>query len=250
MFEYKIQSAGSTKIGESHILNGKPCQDIICSASENNIYAIALCDGAGSCEKSELAAQIVSQKAVYYFTSKFDSMYANIKSGKEFQVKDELIFDIQNLLDESKLDKNDGCCTLLVAAISIDGRWMIAHIGDGYIHAMEESEVKVLSYPENGHFINETYYINAENAVNHLRLSHGATSSNKFGFLLTSDGCGDALYNQDLKEPVSAVKTMFNWLELGESDIVNRAIGRALEEHFSTRSDDDLSINMIIATKL
>ena len=59
-----------------------------------------------------------------------------------------------------------------------------------YIFAPDE----VLSYPENGMYANETYFFSGPHAAEHLRVRKGFDSG-ATAVLLTSDGCGDSLYD-------------------------------------------------------
>ena len=103
-----------------------------------------------------------------------------------------------------------------------------------------------MSYPENGEYRYETFFINESEAraVQHLRISCGVLQS-ETAFLLTSDGCEDLLCQWDTQQPAPAAEAMCGWLEDHDEEIVKAALQKDLAERFSQRSEDDLSIALL-----
>ena len=107
-----------------------------------------------------------------------------------------------------------------------------------------EGSTEVFSPPENGVYQNETYFITAEDAADHLRLRRG-TLPPAGAVLLMSDGMAESLYQRTTGVPASACKRMAQWLLEGEEETVSQALADNMEHIFSQRSGDDLSLVLL-----
>lgn len=224
--------------GQAHVLEGLPCQDCTAGTAAEGVTVAVLCDGAGSCPRSEAAAACVCRWAMEFLPRNFAALW-------EMEVKlcAALLAERgRGALEEAGL--GGVLCTMLLFACREDGRWLAAHIGDGYIFLREGGAVRVLSYPENGAFSNETFFLCEPDAEEHLRVYRG-TAKGAMQALLTSDGCGESLYDLELRMPAPAVEVMCGWLDSYDGETVSRALARQLEELFSAQSDDDLSIALL-----
>lgn len=228
--------AAATRQGMSHRFRNTPCQDEACTGQNEHCVVAAVCDGAGSCPHSELAARALCRWIVAWLPDHFDELYA-LSDGA---LADRVLEAGLPQLDRTGLPREECSCTLVCAARHRDGRLLIVHIGDGFVFSAQE----VLSYPENGLFAEETYFFNAPGAAAHLRVvrrvEHEPTA-----LLLTSDGCGDALYDAKNKCPVAAVTKLCRGIATHTSEEVTAALERNLEVVFSRESDDDLSLAML-----
>lgn len=79
--------------------------------------------------------------------------------------------------------------TLLAVAIDLEkGKYALLHLGDGCAVSVPTSgEPVLISQPENGPSLNQTWLTTSENAVSHFRIRFG-TLENKKRILLLSDG--------------------------------------------------------------
>lgn len=233
-----MRYAAAYACGQSHLLENLPCQDFAAGKTAGRVSVAALCDGAGSCPQSELAAQCVCAWALEALASEFDALY----EAEADALADLLVGGGQAALREKGLE--NVLCTMLAVACHEDGRWLAAHIGDGYIFVGEEDSQRVLSYPENGMFANETFFLCEADARSHMRTYRGQTPG-RFSALLTSDGCGDSLYDTERRAPAPAVEVLMGWLADHDGEAVSRALEHQLNELFSARSDDDLSLALL-----
>ena len=64
-------------------------------------------------------------------------------------------------------------------------------------------------------------------------------------FLITSDGCGNLLYNVNKNEVSSNSLELMNWNASGESENADQELLELLEESFRPLTNDDLSIILI-----
>lgn len=233
-----VRYAAAAARGQQHLLEGRPCQDFAAGRAAGRAAAVCLCDGAGSCPHSERAAECVCDWALRLLPACFDELYG----VSEDELADILVAGGQAALQEAGLP--DGLCTMLLMACHEDGRWMAAHIGDGYIFVEERGASRVLSYPENGSFANETFFLCEAGAREHLRVYRGRAEA-RFAALLTSDGCGGALYDLGKKAPAPAVPVLCGWLADHDGAAVSLAVEAQLTELFSVESDDDLSMALL-----
>lgn len=79
--------------------------------------------------------------------------------------------------------------TLLAAAIDLErGKYALLHLGDGCaVGVPSTGEPILISQPENGPSLNQTWLTTSENAVSHFRVRFGSLE-NKKRILLLSDG--------------------------------------------------------------
>ena len=73
--DYRV--AGTYVTGKSHIKKDKPCQDRIYSKSLNRVTVVSLADGAGSCSRSEVGAEIVTQYVADFICKNFENIFIN-----------------------------------------------------------------------------------------------------------------------------------------------------------------------------
>lgn len=238
--------AGASIIGSSHIKNGMPCQDFIHSLTRNDVTCIALADGAGSYQYSDIGAEISCIAVTEYLTMEFDRFL----TMTPLQIKRFIIHGIRTRIGRKasalKTFKAELSSTLLFVAIKGE-QYITGHIGDGVICGETDSSLVLLSAPENGEFANTTYFVTSRNYADHFRIYRGHI--NEFtSFFLMSDGAADALFHKKEHTFSSALKTFANWLDNHSSDEVNAAIKNNMETLFPKHTTDDCSI--IIAHKI
>ena len=231
-----MKTAVAVQCGTGPLMQNLPCQDSAVGTSEPPCAAIALCDGAGSREHSERAAQCLSKWAADWLPKAFDELY-NLPPDKLISC---ILQEGMAQLSKLNMTADECLCTFLAFARHEDGRWIAAHIGDGYILTPDT----VLSYPENGMYANETYFFSGPYAAQHLRVSKGYDSA-VTAVLLTSDGCGDALYDHSADCPAPAVRKLCAGLEIHTQLEAEQALACNLAEVFAGRSNDDLSLALL-----
>lgn len=226
--------------GVSHQLHGLPCQDRAGGSVGAALSVAVLCDGAGSCAQSELAAQLLVQWLPEYLQTHFDPLY--------FRQEDAacLVRDGQAALSALGLPLSECYCTLLFFAQYADGRWLCGHIGDGYIFLQENGESRVLSHPENGAHSYETYFLSGTDASGHLRLQRGHADA-PHTVLLTSDGGGESLFDRQTQTCAPAVDTLCRWAASPQhsDQAVTAALQKALHDQLAAHTDDDISVALL-----
>lgn len=174
--------AGSV-IGQSHVTSGDPCQDAFSiQTTDNGWISIVVCDGAGSALHGEEGAKVFSEK----FSEKLISISHIIDdSAPGAWINDSIvegILDIRNELRSKAnvVDLRDYHCTLLAVLIGPNGG-VAVHIGDGVIFGgvlnFKDDNTIILdskyfvSNPENGEYLNETYFVTESIWTKHLRIT-------------------------------------------------------------------------------
>lgn len=226
-------------IGEYHEKNHGALQDDISIYTDGYDFCIALSDGAGSVDNSEIASHAITNAVTKDFEMN-RPIWQTIN-------KDLLKQRILDLSIRAMKDKGmEAECTLLVSA-RVQDRMLFIHIGDGLMLNHHESSTDVISYPENGKYANETFFLSSKNALEHIRVQEKHINEFRDGvIILTSDGAEHLLYDFVNKKPAEAIEIMSGWFDENENDQV---IAEQLQESISTifreYTQDDISIVLI-----
>ncbi|MFN8303560.1 MAG: PP2C family serine/threonine-protein phosphatase [Saprospiraceae bacterium] len=236
----KWKIAGSSVIGLSHIKNNIPCQDHISILDNDDCFCISLADGAGSAKFAELGASIVTSKTCELILQYFDKFF--LDEAKE--VREKIIHVLRtNLGMQAKVKeavKRDFASTLLFVAVKGEN-FIAGHIGDGIIGYVKGNELITLSPPENGEYINETYFVTSNNYQRNLRLFKGEVQ-NINGFVLMSDGTCESLFDKANRSLAPVVKEIIEWLDENSIEVVTNALKSNLEEVIRNKTLDDCSL--------
>ena len=242
----QCKTAGAAVIGSSHTKNHKPCQDKVYSLFENNVTVCSLSDGAGSCSKSEIGADVCTKFIVSFLCEHFDETYKQ----NEDAISKLLVYRINEKLTqiaaELEISLIDLSSTLLFVAVKKD-KFIAGHIGDGLIGIFDESGSKMLSPPENGEYENQTYFVTSGNALEHFRIYKDNLESIT-GFILMSDGPYKSLFDRKTEQLTDANLSFFSWLadEKNSQEKVEEALKKALSNIIEAkRTSDDCSINLL-----
>jgi hypothetical protein len=252
--------------GDSHKFDGTPCQDATFTLVKNNIFSIAVADGAGSRTHSQYGAEVVVKEICNYISDNFHGIIQKIEQygKKEEEIKrakkevnGQIISHLQNkltkLAQEKEMEYNQLSSTLMFAS-RYDDIILIGHIGDGVIGGMfssdEPSMVRVLSEPDNGELENITYFVTDHDAASHLRITLIKDPQLK-GIVLMSDGPQSFFYRfNQLTPSTSKLFAAYNGRSMKD---YNLYLERLLEKRVSEKSTDDLSLaimyNEVIETE-
>lgn len=193
---------GASVIGESHVRRGRPNDDAIAIEQSGNWTAVVLSDGAGSAKRAREGSNLVAGA----FCSELLKI-ANLlnRSGPGPWLNDAVIngvLEVRRELAENagSYDLKDFHCTLVAVLISDRGGFIV-HIGDGTVLvgrkvALETIEYGVYSYPENGEYANETFFITEETWLKNIRIKPLGECE---WVILTTDGAAALLLDKDVK---------------------------------------------------
>lgn len=236
--EYKISFAAYT--GRHHRAMGLPCQDKVALDRREDVFCATLADGAGSRENSHLGATCVTEHISRVLSARFEDLWAMDPPA----LSNLLISECLEALGELEPPIYELASTLLFFSAHADGRYLSGHLGDGVQILVSEQVPRVFSPPENGAYQNETFFITAEDAAEHLRLRKGILTE-EGSLLLMSDGMAESLYQHSTGTPANGCRTIAAWLREGEENIISQALEQNMEKIFSAHSGDDLSLIVI-----
>ena len=172
-------------IGAQHSTSGLPCQDAcaVRFSSDREWLAAAVSDGAGSARYSDQGSRLVADT----FVSKLIELTGQL-AGKapgawiNDYVIEQVIRTREELRQLSKSDRlDDYHCTLVACLVGPNGGFLV-HIGDGVIvggNAQRRAADDVMdmglnlcvSPPENGEYVNETFFITEGSWIRHIRIT-------------------------------------------------------------------------------
>lgn len=233
--------------GRGHLSSNIPCQDKTYSMTGKDIWAIALADGAGTAKLSHFGAETVTKHICSELLEKFDAYYDD---SDGIAVKRQIIGGLTEKLRkkaiELECDLKDLASTLLFVAVK-DGRFIIAHIGDGVIGYLKNDDMKLGSAPTNGEFVNTTVFTTSSDAIVTMRLIKGAINEIE-GFVLMSDGTEVSLYDKRERKPAEILKKIMKTAMIVSSATVQEQLERSFQDVIVNTTTDDCSIVMLVKT--
>jgi serine/threonine protein phosphatase PrpC len=170
--------AGISSAGPSHIKADEPCQDAHAVNSLGEWLIGVVSDGAGSAPNSAEAAHLICNVLINELT---EIISGNTAPALEVLRNDDLIVATIDILRErvaalahekgEPLEKFDA--TIIGVLANSEGG-VFFHIGDGAGCAFSSSDaqINVLTYPENGEYPNQTYFLTEASYRSHLRVTH------------------------------------------------------------------------------
>lgn len=236
--EWKI--AGTFVTGISHEKQNIGCHDRFSYKKLNDITSISLADGAGSVKYPEIGADIASVYINNILSKNFDWIF--YASAEKAIYK--LTHPIRSLIGKQAKKKNstlrDFATTLIFASVK-DDKFIAGHIGDGILACLKKDEIQLMSPPDNGEFVNETYFITSNSYKMHFRIFKGNLDEID-GFVLMSDGTCESLFDKKNRKLAPVVLTLFEWLDNFPTEEVEKALKENFEKLIKKKTTDDCSI--------
>lgn len=220
------------------------CQDAVFGKSLNGVSCIALSDGAGSRRLSGTGARRTVQIVVNLVLENFDQIFDQVSQGDINAPKTQIVRSIKEELSTDHFarrgDLEEYACTLIFAAAK-ENRLLLGHLGDGMAFSIENGNGEVASWPENGEFANETFFVTANDAVERLRLSTEVLEAPR-SILLASDGAAVSLLKRADSTVAPAVAKLCEWTTSRARKEMNAVLKANLEGMFRDKTTDDCSI--------
>ena len=244
MTKWKI--ASSYVIGQGHINKSIPCQDrtfkLVNKSSKGNFYGLSLADGAGSCKHSDIGAEYITKKILYFLNSKF--LYISKKKNPNNYILNFIEKELNLLSYQKNILLKDLSSTLLFVVIK-NNKFIIGHIGDGVIGVLDKNnKLKTLSKPMNGEFSNSTFFTTSTYYKYRLRVIKGSIKES-VGFILMSDGTEESLYDKQKELLIDSNKTIIHWLDKNSEVKVEDGLYQNLKQVISKQTTDDCSIGIM-----
>ncbi len=197
--------------GKRHLEEGTSCQDYGCYGLSRGLFVGVVCDGAGSAPESRKGAEFVARKLVAYLPdalagefqvseSDVDASRARLETALE-RVRLELAGQQGILLDGENdqvgdVSLRDYACTV-VGCVSSDRGGFFFHIGDGFAVHRNGAGPSTISFPENGEYSNETYFVTDKDWRDHLRLTPFVNGEGGSLVGLMTDGSSPFVIDRD-----------------------------------------------------
>lgn len=111
-----------------------------------------------------------------------------------------------------------------------------------------DSEIIVVSHPDNGKYSNATIFVTTKNADAHLRLIKGEMcDSNReiYGFVLMSDGSGESFYQSREKRLMPILGKLLHEARHNKES-AQRSMEEIMEKKVKEKTTDDCSLNLIV----
>lgn len=226
--------------GTAHRQTGTPCQDSVRIHRENGILCAALADGAGSRPASHRGSDQATRLVCRLLCTDFDELYAKAPMAAAQDILAQCLAGL-NSLPEPMYDL---ASTLLFFAADDRGRFLSGHLGDGVQILVNQNAAQVFSPPENGEDPAVTWFLTSPDALEHFRITAGVLPDHS-ALLMMSDGMAAGLYRYDTREPARACATIARWLREEPEDVVCEALQENMQQLFSHKSADDLSLAVI-----
>ena len=239
--EWKV--AGTYVKGISHERQNKDCHDRYSFKYYSNAISISLADGAGSALKPEVGAGIATKQVNKTLTQEFDYIFASEANHASHKITHAIRTAFGIYAKKYGCSLKDLATTLLFACVK-DDRFIAGHIGDGILACLRNGELIVLSPPENGEFVNETFFITSSSYKTKFRLFKGNLDKIE-GFVLMTDGTCESLFDKKEKQIAPIVLTLFDWLDNYPMHEVDSALKANFENLIKRKTTDDCSIGLL-----
>lgn len=224
--------------GGYHVMLDMPCQDSISIKRNGNILVAVLADGAGSVNNSEIISSAITEWMCDWFSSQFKELFKLSEEELSIKISEEAKYAV---LQKNKSLKAD--CTLLLFASDGENK-LLVHCGDGIIFGNGETGAKILSYPENGETLSQTFFLSTINPKLHIRINKQIDPAYS-SFMLCSDGLEPVLFSRLNNEPAKAAVNMMNWLAIGSEEEVQELLAKTMEGVIRQHTTDDISTILI-----
>lgn len=176
---------GASVRGPDHERDGSPCQDAWAAGPFGAHGArLCLCDGAGSASHAEVGARVVATAVVAALAERAaedppqDALRSACAAGRAALLR---------TAADLELAPTALACTL-IAVLCTGESVVVAHLGDGAVVGQRagSSELVMLSAPDRGEYVNETWFITSADWEAHLRIGVHAGVSR---LCVITDGC-------------------------------------------------------------
>ncbi len=183
--EWKVCAA--SVCGAAHLAADTPCQDAFHWVRTPSLLLAAVCDGAGSARCGGPGAQRVSREFATRLAQEpaLATFHGDEIAAQVFALLADIRLGLQREAEEKQGALGDFACTLVAACLFDDHGWLI-HLGDGAAAAVVKDRADVVSLPENGEYVNHTWFLTSPDWREHVRITplHGPVTQ----IVLMSDG--------------------------------------------------------------
>jgi hypothetical protein len=252
-----FETVGASAIGSSHLAAGKLCEDFFKLEPGNDWIVAVVSDGAGSATRAIDGATIVSEEICRTFKARLSAQTCrdNIQtdtfsSWVELGACEGIESARKRCLGEIReYESLADFHATVVGAVMVGEDGAVFHIGDGCASAHRNTssggvETIAFSEPENGEYVNETFFFTESWWRQHLRISKICGVADEVW--LMTDGAYDLVVPPNQKRLREFTVSEINRLVFSEP-ISNRpaVLAEILSSPQAQRSNDDKTIVIV-----
>jgi hypothetical protein len=254
-----FEAVGACVRGPAHEATGQPCQDFFAIEVCNDWVVAVVSDGAGSADRAADGARIVSHEicgtlsAFLNDSNRSDALGADLCSSVEGVLIGGIERARQHCLDEAHAGQTlRSFHATLVGAVVGNTRGVLFHLGDGggSAHRRTTAGLETISFsqPENGEYINETFFFTQERWREHLRLT--TISGSVDAVWLMTDGAYELMVppkQRRLREVTEREidRLVFEEGDRSKSDVISAILS---SPQATARNDDDKTLVIVRRT--
>ncbi len=230
-----IQSAGASATGTSHFALDQPCQDAFEVVSNDDCIVACVCDGAGSAPRSDEGARTLARMVAHALTRDPHALLNSADASEQVAAAVQAARESLTLAG----DLADYHATLCGVVLTPSGS-LVFHLGDGVIFGINPDawDDYLVSEPENGDFVETTYFFTLPNWRGHLRVMC-APARFRTWFLMSDGAASFAASSNPLRPESSFLRPVHNYLRSAPQTSGERALQATLEDPRSHRITTD-----------
>lgn len=229
--------------GKMHQKKNIPCQDRTFHLKNNGVDVVVLADGAGSSKHSDIGATIATRETATFLTNQFHRLISLENEEISRMILGHILVRLSEQASKEGNPLKDYASTLLFVAVS-GTNYISGHLGDGVIAYHKDGCYCVFSLPEQGEYINSTFFTTSYEAEYRFRI-HTDSADGIHGFILMSDGSAESLFNRNEVSLAEAIPIFHDWLQKNPGSKVSHALNVNLENVIKTRTTDDCSLALM-----
>ena len=242
---------GVSVAGTSHLRNQLHRQDRLHYRVLDSALITAVCDGAGSAQRSASGAELAARSAVTTANWHLQQLQEPPNSRTLSQVLRQSAQSARARIEEVALLTDHALgsyATTLLLAVQTENLIGAAQIGDGAIIISDDvGEFRTFTYPQNGEYANQTNFITSGNAMDCLEVK--VEDRQPRYLAMFTDGIQNLVLVQPGQVPqTSFFSKLFRWLQCQtDKEYVETELTRLLySPKVSRRTDDDLTLVLTI----
>lgn len=236
----KILYSGFAQTGTTHLKSAMVCQDKFYCKTENDFTFLSVADGSSSAKYSHLGAESVVRNAFKLIQNSFDEYYMSNPHKVKKNIINHLLKEIGIMAAKENVIVKDFATTFLFVAIK-ENRIIAGHVGDGLIAYRKLGKYKVLSPPQHGEFLNQTYFVTSPNFIHHFRIYKGNIEGIEEIFLMT-DGVTQGYYNKKNNGLTNLFEADIKLLNDTTSSGLNKALKNFMTNKIFNQTNDDSTL--------
>lgn len=162
--------------------------------TNDSVAVVVACDGAGGLGAGGIAAKLASETVAKELLLTFNELYCMDSASARWSIAKAVTACLSSYAEQYNLASSDLACTIVAAAMDIEGRCICFHLGDGIIFRRKIDCISwdIVSSPRNGLAKNTTYLTMNCNLWHHLQYYRWKDLKIE-SILLLTDGASEQL---------------------------------------------------------